>query len=118
MNRHDVLILSSDPLTAALLGAAVELAGHTPQFSQDNEAARSALRRVKPHVALIDCDHEESCAEEFVGPALMTGARVVLFRSSRTALDTPGLAERLGLTVIHLPSDVDELGRLLGSDIR
>ena len=109
---HDVLILSSDPLAAALLGAAVELAGHAPAFSQEGESARAALLRVRPRVALLDCDHEESCSEAFVGPALMTGARVVLFRSHRTRSDMV-FAERMGLTVLTMPNGVEEVARLL-----
>ena len=112
MILHTVLILSVDPLAAALLGAAVELAGHAPAFSQDGESSRAALLRVRPRVALLDCDHEESCSEAFVGPALMTGARVVLFRSRRTR-PSSDFAHRMGLAVIILPDGVEQLIRNL-----
>lgn len=113
VSRHAVLIFSFDPLAAALLGAAVELASHVPHFARQGEAARSALLRVRPQLVLIDCDHEESCSDEFVGPALMTGARVILFRSRRTERDMSEFAERLSLRTIDMPAEHDDLTRLL-----
>lgn len=110
---HAVLILSSDALAAALLGAAVELAGHQPHFARQAEPARSALLRVRPKLVLIDCDHEESCSDEFVGPALMTGGKVLLFRSRRTQRDRGEFAERLSLHVIDMPLDHHELTTIL-----
>ena len=109
MTRHAVLIFSADALGAALLAAAVELAGHDPCFPQANEAARDALRRVRPRLAVVDCDHEEACSDAFVGPALMTGARVLLFTSQRSGDGAADVGRRLGLTVIRLPSDYDIL---------
>lgn len=112
VSRHDVLIFSADPLAAALLGAAIELAGHTPHFAQQDESARAALRRVRPRLALIDCDHD-ACSEAFIGPALMTGATVQLVCSRRTKRDARALALRLGLTVAELPMEHDALTSLL-----
>lgn len=113
VSRHDVLILSADPLSAALLGAAVELAGHAPSFPQSSEGARAGLIRLRPRVVLVDCDHDEACSEEFIGPALMTGARVQLFRSSRTRRDASELARALGLTVAWLPMEHHAFATLL-----
>jgi hypothetical protein len=113
VSRHDVLIFSTDPLAAALLGAAVELAGHAPTFPQHGEAARVALRRLRPGVALIDCDHQEACSESFIGPALMTGAKVLLFRSGRTTHDARDFARRHGLSIAELPRDHDAFSTLL-----
>jgi hypothetical protein len=113
VSRHAVLIFSADPLAAALLGAVVELAGHAPHFPQQDEPARGALLRVRPQLVLIDCDHDESCSDGFVGPALMTGAQVILCRSRRTKRDSREFAQRMGLSVIVLPGDQDKLLRLL-----
>ena len=113
MTGHDVLVFSSDALAAALLGAVVELAGHVPHFPQANEPARSALLRVRPRLALIDCEHEDACSDAFVGPALMTGSELLLFRSSRTRRDIGDIAERLGVTVVDLPSEQEVLTRRL-----
>lgn len=113
MNRHDVLILSTDPLAAALLGAAVELAGHAPQFALPAEEARTALLRLRPRAVLVECDHDDACSEAFVGPALMTGARVHFVRSPRTRRDVADTARRLGVRVIDLPVEHDTLASLL-----
>jgi hypothetical protein len=108
-----VLVYSHDALAAALLGAAVELSGHLPHFPQPNESARSALLRVRPRLVAIDCDHQEACSDAFIGPALMTESRVLLFRSRRTRRDIGDLAERLGVTVADLPMEQGTLAELL-----
>ena len=113
MSRHAVLVLSSDPLAAALLGAAIELAGHVPRFPQSEEAARAALLRVRPRLVVIDCDHVDGCSEAFIGPALMTGSRVVLFKSRRTRHDASELSRRLGVHVMDMPMEHESLTRLL-----
>jgi hypothetical protein len=112
VSRHDVLLLSADPLASALLGAAVELAGHAPHFPRAGETARDALRRLRPRAVLVDCDHE-SCSDGFIGPALMTGARVQLFRSRRTKGDAGDVARRLGLSIVEFPMEPDALTALL-----
>jgi hypothetical protein len=110
---ESVLVFSSDPLAAALLGAAVELAGHLPHFVREGESARVTLLRVRPRLILVDCDHEEACSDEFVGPALMTEARVLLFRSRRTERDVSEFAARLSLRVVEMPMEHDALTALL-----
>src|SRR4029077_4532677 len=56
VSRNVVLVLSSDPLAAALPGAAIELAGHAPTFQQADESPRGALLRLRPALVVIDCD--------------------------------------------------------------
>jgi hypothetical protein len=113
VTRLPVLVLSSDPLAAALVGAAIELAGHAPRFPKSDEAARSALLRVRPRLVIIDCDHEDACSDSFIGPALMTGSRVLLIRSRRTRRDASELSGRLGLRVLEMPMEHEPLTRLL-----
>jgi hypothetical protein len=113
VSRQDVLILSTDPLAAALLGAAVELAGHLPHFALPGEGPRAALLRLRPRVVLVDCDDGEACSDEVIGPALMTGARVQLFSAHRSARDASALADRLGLTLLRLPMEHDDFTTLL-----
>ena len=113
VSRHAVLVFSSDPLAAALLGAAIELAGFAPFFPHPDESARDALLRVRPRLAVIDCDHEEACSDSFIGPALMTGSRVLLFKSRRTKRDAGELVGRLRLTVVDMPSRHETLTKIL-----
>ena len=58
MSRQIALVLSTDPLGAALLGAAIELSGHIPRFAQSDEPARAALLRIRPRLVIIDCDQQ------------------------------------------------------------
>lgn len=113
MSSRAVLIFSSDPLSAALLAAAVELAGHAPHFARDGESPREALRRVRAQLVFIDCDHEETCTDEFIGPALMMDARVALFRSRRTRRDVAEFAERLKLRVVNMPAEHGALTQVM-----
>ena len=116
MSHHAVLILSSDPLPAALLGAAVELAGHGPSFPRDGEPPRAALLRLRPDVVLVDCEHEDACTESFIGPAIMTGARVILVRSPGSTRELGALAGHEQLTTVGLPFEEGELARLLNGE--
>jgi DNA-binding NtrC family response regulator len=113
VSRQAVLIISSDPLAAALLGAAVELSGHMPHFVRADERARAALLRVRPRLVLIDCDHTEACSDEFVGPAIMTGARVILFRSNRSAADHGDFSDRLGLRILNMPTEHEAITTII-----
>ena len=107
------LIFSTDPLAAALLGAIIELAGAQPVFAAQGERARDALLRIRPVLAIVDCDDEDTCAEGFLGPALMTGASVVVFSSQRSERDATVLLTRLGIRSLRLPEDTAELGTLV-----
>jgi len=111
--RQPVLVLSTDPLAAALIGAAIELAGFAPRFPHSDEPPRAALLRVRPRLVVVDCDHEDACSDGFIGPALMTGSRVLLFRSRRTRRDVSELTKRLGLRVMEMPIEHEPLTRLL-----
>ena len=113
LRRLPVLVLSSDPLAAALLGAAIELAGYAPQFPYATESSRAALLRARPRLVVVDCDHQEACSDAFIGPALMTGSRVLLFRSPRTRRDVRELSTRIGLRVAELPMEHEPLSRVL-----
>jgi DNA-binding NtrC family response regulator len=113
VSRHSILVLSSDPLAAALVGAAIELSGHAPRFVQSDESARAALLRVRPRLVVIDCDHEDACSEAFIGPAMMTGSRVMLFRSRRTRRDASELVTRLGIRMVEMPIEHESLSNVL-----
>jgi hypothetical protein len=117
VTRSAVLIFSEDPLAAALIGAAVELIGLEPAFATDGEPPRSALIRVRPRLVLVDCDHEGTCAPAFIGPAMMTGARVVLLGSRHSRRDPRTLATSFGLRAMTLPADLDAIAGLLTAEL-
>ena len=117
VKRSVVLIFSEDPLAAALIGAAVELAGLEPAFPAVREAPRDALLRVRPGLVLADADHDGACAPDFLGPALMTGARVLLLESAHTRRDTAAVTTRFGVRSISLPAGADAIARLVNSEL-
>lgn len=104
------LVLSLDPVAAALVGGAAELAGLAPAFPAEGEHARDAVRRLRPAAVLADCDHD--LAGAYVGPAMMCGARVAVFcASSNPAAIARArqLAERYDVAFFLLPDDTDAL---------
>lgn len=117
VKRSAVLILSEDPLAAALIGAAVELVGFEPRYPDDGEAARSALLRTRPPLVLVECDHATACRPSFLGPALMTGARIVLLPTHRTHQNPPPLAARFGLRSLRMPADLESVEALLKTEL-
>lgn len=114
--RSVVLIFSEDPLAAALIGAAVELIGFQPAFPSHGEPARDALLRERPRLVLIDCDHA-ACGLNFIGPVMMTGARVTLVGSRRSRRDAGELAGRFGLRAIALPADLETIADLVREEL-
>ena len=49
-----------------------------------------------------------------MGPAMMTGAQVILFGAAQRVRDLAILADRYGVRVVTLPDDVERLPALLG----
>lgn len=107
------LILSPDPLGAALLAAAVELAGFRVDFAIPGEGGADAVRRVKPRIVLVDCQDERLRDEGLVGPAIMIGAWIFLYGTRDGLRDMSVIASRHGAEVIALPEDIERLAPLL-----
>jgi hypothetical protein len=113
MTASGVLIVATDPLAGALLGAAVELAGYSPVFPLEGEEARDALRRSKPCAVLVDCDCDDACSESFFGPAMMMGATIAIFTSSRSRRTLQPIADEYRVRVFGLPIEFGDLKALL-----
>lgn len=108
-----VLVFSTDSLAAALLGAAAELAGFNPRFPLEAESPRDAVMRLRPSAALVDCDHHDACTEAFFGPAMMVGARVAVFSSTRSVRTLQPIASEFDVRLFSLPIDFAQLSALL-----
>jgi hypothetical protein len=108
-----VLVLSADPLAAALVGALVEIEGQTPAFAARDEVPRDALRRVRPHVLLADCGAPDGCGPALIGPAKMVGARVVLFGHPRIAALVDECATLYRVAVLPIPPGPGDMRRAL-----
>lgn len=117
MRYPNALVISADPVTAALVGALVELAEFQVRFPPHAEAARTALRRLRPVLVLADCAREAAGSEAFLGPALMIGARCALFCSDggTTHDRTRAIAEQHGLAFFVLPDEAERLQQWIAS---
>lgn len=113
MEARSALVLSTDALAAALLGALVEIEGYRLYFVKDGEPARAALRRVWPEVALVDCDFPDGCSAAFIGPARMIGTRVVVFGRPAAAAQVRACAKEFQVATLAMPPAPGELRRAL-----
>ena len=113
MNDALVLVLSNDPMISGLLGALLEIHGFRPCFPDADEHPRDALRRCRPATLLVDCDFEVACSDAVLGPARMTGARLILFSHTCTADDAREMIDRYDADFFQLPIELPDFGRLL-----
>jgi hypothetical protein len=115
--RSAVLIFSEDPLAAALMGAAVELSGFEPVYPMYGESPREALLRRRPPLVLVECHHHDADRPSFLGPALMTGARVVLFSSKEPRGNRAAIATQFDLRSIQLPATLESIAEVLEREL-
>lgn len=107
--KHVILIVSSDPVVAALFGALVETLGYPVRFLHPPESPDDALRREKPSVAMVDGNDPSVMTDETIGRAMMRGISVVIFGTS----DALGRVRQLALDhdydTLTMPASVDAL---------
>ena len=113
MKNRAVLVLATDDLAGALLAALAETAGLSPAFANASETPRDALRRLRPDIVLVDCEHDVACSEQFLGPVRMTGAAALVFGRGGDAERLRALADTHHVRVLTLPMDADEFVRTI-----
>jgi hypothetical protein len=111
---HAVEVVSADPLLAALIGAAVELAGYRAAFPRPQEGEMEAFRRIRPIALLLDAAHTGARDEAVLGRALMSGTRIVLFGSSADMQRNGALITRYEIAPLVLPAEIERLPAILG----
>lgn len=79
---HSVLVLAREELISALLGLLVETTGHAAFFAEPEENSVTAVRRIRPAVIIVDCDHRD-CTDDLVRAAREVGGRLILYSASR-----------------------------------
>jgi DNA-binding NtrC family response regulator len=104
-----VLILSHDPVAAALLGGLVETLGYDVQFARPPELPGDSMRRVKPRICLVDCTDPQSCRSEFFGRATMRGVCVIIFGTPDALERVREVAMANNLEMLLMPPDVEAL---------
>jgi DNA-binding NtrC family response regulator len=108
-----VLILSHDPVAAALLGGLVETLGYTVHFARPPESPDDSMRRLKPRICLVDSSDPDSCRAELFGRATMRGVCVVIYGTS-DALERVREAARVhNLEMLLMPPSLEALEAVL-----
>lgn len=115
--RHVVLILSTDVVAAALVGALVETLGYLVRFFTPPETPDEALRRTRPAIAMIDCEDPTLVNTELLGRARMRGISVLMFGSATAIQQVQELAEEHELDSVIMPASLEELDESLRSAI-
>jgi hypothetical protein len=107
-----VLVLSSQPLVAALLGMLLDLLGYRPVFAADGERPEDALQRQHPLFGvLVDGDTEAAASDAFFARAAQGRVGLAFFGvRGRTPAHAP-LARERGVPSFELPLDLQELSR-------
>jgi DNA-binding response OmpR family regulator len=109
-----VLIVSTDSPTAALLGAFAQVEGYDVEIHDDaRERPEDAIRRARPHIILIDIDHPDGFAPEFLNGLQRQGISAVAFSPGRLTSEVLERAQPYGLPMITLPIDPGAFGAVL-----
>jgi hypothetical protein len=107
-----VLILAREEVVAALLGLMVELRGLEPVYLAKAEIAEEVIRRQRPEVVVVDCDHQD-CTESLLAAVRESGAKPILFSPFRFEAEVRRVAARHGVESFTLPTDPESFGRML-----
>lgn len=107
-----MLILAREEVVAALLGLMVELRGLEPIYLAKADIAEDVIRRTRPAVVVVDCDHQD-CTELLLRAVREAGAKPVLFSPFRFAAEVGRVADRHGVDSFTLPTDPETFGRML-----
>ena len=111
--KHVVLILSSDAVAGALLGALVETLGYLVRFYQPPEEPDAALKRERPSVAMIDCADPTVMKDEVFGRAKMRGISVVMFGTADALRRVREIASDHALDTLIMPATLESLDETL-----
>jgi DNA-binding NtrC family response regulator len=111
--KHVVLIISSDAVAAALLGALVETLGYLIRFYRAPDSIDETLRRTRPSVAMVDCTDPTLVREDLLGRARMRGISVVIFGTPDALRRVRQVAQEHQLDTLIMPTSLDELDETL-----
>jgi DNA-binding response OmpR family regulator len=98
------LVISTDPLTAALLGLLLQLEQVPVVYETGAELLLALFDRVQPTLVLVDVDHPDGFSATFTAHAQANGARVVAYSAARLTEDVRTLASARGLGWFGLPT--------------
>jgi AmiR/NasT family two-component response regulator len=108
-----ILVIAREPLIQTLMCSLVDLSGHHAAQPHDDETVATSIARVRPHLLLLDCEHDEACEDDAYRAAASVGATVLLFTPSRSRAEVADLAAERGLQSIALPIRLHEFSETL-----
>jgi DNA-binding response OmpR family regulator len=109
-----ILILSDQPVVAALLALLVELAGYRAIFAEADERAEDAVQRARPVlVVLVDEALAAAQSDLFFARVTRLGVAVAFFGSPARREAMAAAARARGVPWFELPIGVEELRSVL-----
>jgi len=107
---RSILILSPQPMIAALVGMLVELTGHHPVFAETTEPPLEALRRLRPlAVILVDADMDIAHSDLLFALAARNQIGVVVFGHRAEPREVGEVASHRHIPWFTLPPSLDQL---------
>ena len=114
-----MLIVSGDPMVAALLGMLLDPSRHEPVYPQNGERLEDAIGRLRPPIAiLLDGELESAGSDLFAARADRARATLLLFTPPTGGDAVRALAEERGVPCFALPVDRAALTRILDDALR
>lgn len=102
-----VLVLSDDPMAAALLGILAELADRVPAFAAPGERPEDALARVRPlFVVLLDGSLDAARSDLFFARAAKRRVGIAIFGVPGQPPDLATRARERGIPWFDMPIDL------------
>src|SRR5215208_954462 len=102
-----VLVLSDDPMAAALLGILAELAHRVPAFAHPGERPEDALARVRPlFVVLLDGSLDAARSDLFFARAAKRHVGIAIFGVPGEQADLAARARERGIPWFDMPIDL------------
>jgi hypothetical protein len=115
--RPAVLILPHDAAIGALMSELVGLAGYLPVFARADESLTQAVRRIRPAIVLVDCDHEWAFSDPMRAAIAESGGRVVLFSGGRSETELRQHAAAAHVGYFSLPNGPRRLAVVLAEAV-
>lgn len=114
-----VLIVSTDSPTATLLGAFAEVEGYAVEIHDDaRETPDDAISRARPDLILLDIDHPDGFAPDFLDQLREGGIPAVAFSPGRLTSEVLERARPYELPTLTLPIDPAAFAAVLREAIR
>ena len=100
------MIMSSDAVGSALLGALIETLGYLVAFAVAPERLSDAVRRERPALVLLDGSDPAAASHENIGHALMRGVPLIVFGPTE-ALRRATAEQRV--VALELPASIEQV---------